>query len=427
MYDTLLVIFLNEAAFIQDLTDFVTVYLTTIFLRCAIVSVIAALIVLLLRATILKRTVFLKGAIWSLFILVPFFGRLRIYFEGMKQSIKICLPFFLCQEIAISCPWVRIFYFSVIFLLLIYRCHTYLRMKKLLRNTSYTVLCGEKVCITEMDVSPCAIGLLYPRIVIPRVMTEKLSEEQLKTVILHEKTHIRLGHLWIFFAWEIFASILWINPMLLLMEKRLRSDMEQICDRVTIQQSGYEPEEYGKLILKSSIWFRPNTNGLPAMLTGEGVFREIKERFEKIRDYSPYDRRKVAAGVAVFIAALSLAFVFIRYESHVKYEILPDVVVGDEYGRTYADYDVAAQNGAFLRTDDGIMIDAKKLREILPEDFPRNRYVYFYYDIVMKIPGIGGGGEVGWLEDVPETGIYPLTVSERTPKSCFALWVMKVI
>ncbi len=463
MYDTLLVIFLNEAAFIKDLTDFVTVYLTTILLRCAIVSVIAALIVLLLRATILKRTVFLKGAVWSLFILVPFFGRLRIYFEGMKQSIKICLPFFLCQEIAISCPWVRIFYFSVIFLLLIYRCYTYVRMKKLLRNTvevmrsdtyqgnmcqnpsgmilknpakygkeiadaiSLPELCGKKVCITEMDVSPCAIGLLNPRIVIPKVMTEKLSKEQLKTVMLHEKTHIRLGHLWIFFAWEIFASILWINPMLMLMEKRLRSDMEQICDRVTIQQSGYEPEEYGKLILKSSIWFRPNTNGLPAMLTGEGVFRDIKERFEKIRDYSPYNRRKVAAGVAVFIAALSLAFVFIRYESHVKYEILPDVVVGDGYGRTYADYDVAAQNGAFLRTEDGIMIDAEKLREILPEDFPRNRYVYFYYDIVMKIPGIGGGGEVGWLEDVPETGIYPLTVSERTPKSSFALWVMKVI
>ena len=427
MYDTLLVIFLNEAAFIKDLTDFVTVYLTTILLRCAIVSVIAALIVLLLRATILKRTVFLKGAVWSLFILVPFFGRLRIYFEGMKQSIKICLPFFLCQEIAISCSWVRIFYFSVIFLLLIYRCYTYLRMKKLLRNTSYTELCGEKVCVTEMDVSPCAIGLLYPRIIIPSVMTEKLSKEQLKTVILHEKIHIRLGHLWIFFAWEIFASILWINPLLMLMEKKLRSDMEQICDRVTIQQSGYEPEEYGKLILKSSIWFRPNTNGLPAMLTGEGIFRDIKERFEKIRDYSPYDRRKVAAGVAVFIAALSLAFVFIRYESHVKYEILPDVVVGDGYGRTYADYDVATQNGAFLRTEDGIMIDAKKLREILPEGFPRNRYVYFYYDIVMKLPGIGGGGEVGWLEDVPETGICPLTVSERTPKSCFALWVMKVI
>ena len=57
----------------------------------------------------------------------------------------------------------------------------------------------------------------------------------------------------------------------------------------------------------------------------------------------------------------------------------------------------------------------------------KNNNLYFYYDIMMKIPGIGGGGECGWLEDVPENGLCPLTVSERDLKSSFALWVMKVI
>ena len=123
---------------------------------------------------------------------------------------------------------------------------------------------------------------------------------------------------------------------------------------------------------------------------------------------------------------MSFAFIF-RYESHPKYEILPDVVVGDGYGVTYADYDEVERSGAFIRTDDGMMVDAKKLREILPSDFPRNKCVYFYYDVMMKIPGIGGGGECAWLEDLPESGIYPLTVGERDFKSSFALWVMKVL
>ena len=101
-------------------------------------------------------------------------------------------------------------------------------------------------------------------------------------------------------------------------------------------------------------------------------------------------------------------------------------MVGDGYGRTYADYNEVIDSGAFIRTDEGILIDAGKLRRVLPDDFPRDRYVYFYYDIVMKIPGIGGG-ECGWLEDVPENGLCPLTVSERDFKSSFALWVMKVI
>lgn len=107
MYDTLLVIFLNEAAFIQDFLGFVSAYLATVFARCAIVSILLTIIVLFLRSTVLKRKVFLKGAIWSLFILVPFFGRLKVYFEGMKQSWKICLPFFMCQEISITYPWLR--------------------------------------------------------------------------------------------------------------------------------------------------------------------------------------------------------------------------------------------------------------------------------------------------------------------------------
>ena len=221
--------------------------------------------------------------------------------------------------------------------------------------------------------------------------------------------------------------MLWINPLLLLIEKKLRSDMEQICDRATIQQSGGEPEEYGKLILQSSIWFRNDTAHVSATFTDDRVFRDMKSRFERIRDYCPYDRRKLSAEAAFFSAVLLISLLFIINASHPKYEVLPDVVVGDEYGRTYADYNKVIDSGAFIRTGDGIMIDAGKLREILPDDFPRDRCMYFYYDIVMKIPGIGGGGECGWLEDVPEAGICPLTVSDRDLKSSFALWVMKVI
>ena len=427
MYDTLLVIFLNEAAFIQDFLGFVSAYLATVFARCAIVSILLTIIVLFLRSTVLKRKVFLKGAIWSLFILVPFFGRLKIYFEGMKQSWRICLPFYMCQEISITYPLVRAVFFAVIFLLLFRRYVISVRMKRMLRDTKETVLCGEKVYITHMAVSPCAVGLLKPRIIIPELMIEKLPEEQLKTIILHEKTHIRLGHLWIFCAWEIFASLLWINPFLMIIEKKLRSDMEQICDRVTIQHSGKDPEEYGNLILKSSIWFRSNTPGFSATFTDDRVFRDMKLRFERIRDYCPYDRRKLATEAAILSVALITAFLFIRSASHPKYEVLPDVVVGDGYGRTYADYNDVIDSGAFIRTDDGIFIDAEKLRRILPDAFPRDRYVYFYYDIVMKIPGIGGGGECGWLEDVPESGLCPLIVSERDFKSSLALWVMKVI
>ena len=427
IYDKLLVTLLNEAAFIQDLMGFVTAYLTTVLLRCALISIIVTGIVMLLRCTILRHAVFFKGAIWSLFILVPFFGRLKIYYEGMKQSWKICLPFFMCQEISISLPWIRALYFVGIILFLLRRIRIRFKLIQLLKETGETVVCSERVCVTEMPVSPYAAGLIKPRIIIPKVMTDKMNARQLETVILHEKTHIRLGHLWIFFAWGIFSSLLWINPFLMVIEKRLRADMEQICDRVTIQRSGVEPEEYGKMILQSTIWVRSDPAGSPAMLAGDGIQMDMRKRFEMISDHSPYDSRRLAGLAALLTALLCLSVLFIRYESHAQYEILPDVVVADGYGRNYADHDEVEISGAFIRGTDGVMVDAEKLRKILPSDFPRNKCVYFYYDIIMKIPGIGGGGECAWLEDLPESGMLPLNVGERSIKNRFALWVMKVL
>ena len=51
-------------------------------------------------------------------------------------------------------------------------------------------------CVTDMNVTPLTVGLFAPKIVIPKVMPESYSREELRSVIQHERTHIRLGHLW---------------------------------------------------------------------------------------------------------------------------------------------------------------------------------------------------------------------------------------
>ena len=51
-------------------------------------------------------------------------------------------------------------------------------------------------CVTDMNVTPLTVGLFAPKIVIPKVMLESYSREELRSVIQHERTHIRLGHLW---------------------------------------------------------------------------------------------------------------------------------------------------------------------------------------------------------------------------------------
>lgn len=62
--------------------NFCFVYLTTLLGRSVLCSYLILLAVLLLRQTALKRAVFKKGFLWSLFILAPFVGKLKLFYEN---------------------------------------------------------------------------------------------------------------------------------------------------------------------------------------------------------------------------------------------------------------------------------------------------------------------------------------------------------
>ena len=92
MDNTMLVIF-RDLKLIQDFVDFMSAYFVTLLLRCTLISYGLTAIVLLIRGTVLKKTVFLKGIIWSVFLLHPFLGKLKAYYEVNS----LAFPLALCQ------------------------------------------------------------------------------------------------------------------------------------------------------------------------------------------------------------------------------------------------------------------------------------------------------------------------------------------
>ena len=56
-----------------------SVYYVIQLLKCVQISFVVFAIVFLLRRTLAKNRVFLKGAVWSLFIPVLFMGRMRFF------------------------------------------------------------------------------------------------------------------------------------------------------------------------------------------------------------------------------------------------------------------------------------------------------------------------------------------------------------
>ena len=421
--DNAMIVIFSELHRLEDLVSFSGAYKVTLALRCTIVSFFILAIVMFLRETILKNTVFLKGLIWSLFLLVPFFGKLKAYY-----SIKfLAKPSMLCQAVAISYPWFPAVYIIVAGILIFRFIRDLRGIGKLLEEAEPLHMGKANVWVTVLPISPCSFGLFSPRILIPRALTEELTDKELETIIIHERTHIRLGHLWIFSIWEIFSSLFWMNPLLRFSFRYLRADMEEICDRVTIAHSGNDPAGYGELILKNAAFSVGMRKRLPAMFIGGNGKEELKRRCVKIADYIPYSKSTAWYMTGISAAMLIAAFIAIVFFSYPNYEILPDITVTDDVAKVYVDWNEVKKSGAIERKDGKFLVDAKKLRTVLPGDFPRNKYIYFYYDAFMKIPGMGGGSDVAWLEDVPEEGVFEAVQPGRDFKDDISIWIIKYL
>ena len=222
---------------------------------------------------------------------------------------------------------------------------------------------------------------------------EQLNENDLKTIILHERTHIRLCHLWIFFLWDVLCSLLWVNPFLRFCAGKLREDMEHICDAVTIRASGRDALSYGRALLKSLTLFREKTL-FPAAFAGGTAFSETKERLHRVRDYRPYSRRNAAA-ICVCTIALSFAVLStIQKLSLPRYTELSGFTVYQVSHDTefVTVYQTDSDDGFPLICDgDGAKIDVRAFRALLPDDAPQDGLYGILWGGFLKVPGIGGG------------------------------------
>ena len=162
--------------------------------RCVLFSFLALGLVLVLRHSILKEKIFLKGLLWSIFLLVPFVGKLELFYN----NTLMCRLFLWWNNCCIEYPAIRYGYLLGVMIsgALIFRQHR--KLHRQINSMEQRIIDGKKVYISEMPVTPFTIGVLRSKIVVPKVMKDTFETEELQAVLLHERTHIRLGHLWFY-------------------------------------------------------------------------------------------------------------------------------------------------------------------------------------------------------------------------------------
>lgn len=377
---------------IGSFLDLCAVYLTTQLVRCAAFSLVLTGLVMLLRKMLFSERIFLKGMLWAVFLVTPFLGKLKLFYE----NAAICKATWWMTKGTMSCLWVGRIYTMGILVAVICVFGKRLRLRRLVAGMEKVFFDGIRISVTDMNITPFTIGLLKPKIVLPKTMADSYSREELKAIIQHEQTHIRLGHLWFGLAWDMLRCLLWINPFLTVFQKHFRADMEDICDRVCIQNSGKTAHEYGLVLLKTLKLLRSESENVPPAVTyaGESEFIGMKRRMGKIAGFHPYRKKLCMCMVAVLVAVTGAALLVIHSCSYAQFRedesILVYEYVGED-GVTISNHD--SRLDQMISYDDSyVYVDREAFEAFLGKNNAEGQ-IYIVFGGFYKPPGFLCGGQ----------------------------------
>lgn len=383
--------------------NFCIFYYTVLLVRCALVSFAVFAFVIALRKAILKNNVFLKGAMWALFVPVLFAGKLKVFDESRTGMIfSNCLRIIGDKHI-----WICWLYICGVFLYAALLIHKRRKLKKLVAGMEKRKVDGTSVYVTNIPVTPYAVGVFRPKIVMPEVMLKEYAGKELQTILLHEKIHIRLGHLLLYLLWDILRVLLWINPLLSVGTRYFREDMEEICDWVTIQRSTGKAYTYGQLLLKSMRVLQAESEdfNMYATFAGDKEYRNIRQRVTRIAAYRPY---KQIAAVGTLIAIMFCAAGTIFGIKEVSYDRNIEDVFVMVYGYKNGDVtfiDYGDELYRMISYDDSyVYVDSEAFDSFLYEN-NADGDIYIVFGGFLKLPGIGGGGNSCLYEKDAEENI----------------------
>lgn len=381
---------------LKEIISFGCMYYTIQFGRCVLFSVPVLLCIYMLRKTILRRCIFGRVVVWSVIVVFPFLGKLYACYENPVFVKATCWWTKLCFEFA-ALKWIYIGGVVVMAAFLFRQKYRLLSMVKRLS----VVCCGSvRIYVMPEAVTPFTIGWIRHYIVVPEVFLNSMSEEELEVIVLHERTHIRLGHLLIFGIWNCIRCLLWLNPLLAIAVKWLKADMESCCDTLCMHLSDMNAKEYGNLLLKSIRLLKEGKKqkALYVTFVGDKQFQNLKERFHNIMRYRRIRMSRVAAISILAFAIAAGALTGVKAVSYPRYNEDRHIIVTNHDATKELLPDCAEVRSAIFVEKNRLLIDTDKMNELLRKYKVKEKRFFLLFGGYTKMPGMGGASNGAFVE-----------------------------
>ena len=95
-----------------------------------------------------------------------------------------------------------------------------------------------ELCVSDDVERPSVFGFWRPLILIPPALKERLTEAELRQVVVHEMEHLRRGDDWTNLLQKLALVVFPLNPALVWVERRLCAERELACDDKVLSASG---------------------------------------------------------------------------------------------------------------------------------------------------------------------------------------------
>ncbi len=397
--------------------DYAVSYLTLKIARTLLISVVLMLFILFLRRILTRQRgmassgsrLYIRLCLWVILIPVPFLGALRLSMEYFRWRNYI---YVFLYETIMGNPVLGRLYFGGMMATALWFLVRNARIKRKIRafplwqnrwldGKEEKALNKIQIRLSPYSVTPFTVGVIRPVIVLPETMIETFDELEIRQILRHEMNHIRKGHLIFYRLIDIYRVLWFLNPLAHLCARWIKDDLELICDYDTIDCGQIVPEEYGLLLIKSVECLgadrreQPIKGVMPA-LAAKRSFRVMKKRIQMISGYKSCSgklRRGIFAMAAVFVLLLFVAGNYLSYPAYTPFD---DYSLYNAKGTQVVIQNSPELNAAVKETEDGLLIQNDKVKELLKNvDGNDNKEFYWiYYGGFMKMPGIGGGGEV---------------------------------
>ncbi|MEQ8201420.1 MAG: M56 family metallopeptidase [Syntrophomonadaceae bacterium] len=155
--------------------------------------------------------------------------------------------------------------------------------------------------INRQAATPMVVGLLRPVLLLP---ADSYPDDELRLIITHELVHLKHHDIGARLLLALASALHWFNPVIHMMAKAARGDMEMACDDQVLKRSGLDTKKrYCNLLLDLAV--RPGPTGNSVLSTAIGGSKEILET----RIKGIFDINRKRRGIAELTIAAVLVLV----------------------------------------------------------------------------------------------------------------------